>query len=123
MRFSDWSSDVCSSDLFQLGGVDTDALAHLFRDAVDGMLPVSEVIRTRLLDLNEQDEIPIFGGPWTNKFFHDGMESINVPREATDASDPARFARNERSLRENQHLLLETLTLEFTEFSDRQGVG
>src|SRR3546814_8595500 len=83
MRISDWSSDVCSSDLadlvraagfpttkgdvlqpatlwFQLGGVDTDALAHLFRDAVDGMLPVSEVIRTRLLDLNEQDEIPIF---------------------------------------------------------------
>src|SRR3546814_19661662 len=27
---------------FQLGGVDTDALAHLLRDAVAGMLPVSE---------------------------------------------------------------------------------
>src|SRR3546814_10006507 len=55
---------------FQLGGVDTDALAHLFRDSVDGMLPVSEVIRTRLLHLHEQDEMPIFGGPCINKFFH-----------------------------------------------------
>src|SRR3546814_3946210 len=110
MRISDWSSDVCSSDLadlvraagfpttkgdvlqpatlwFQLGGVDTDALAHLFRDAVDGMLPVSEVIRTRLLDLNEQDEIPIFGGPWINKFFHDGMVSINVLRSEEHTSE------------------------------------
>lgn len=103
---------------FQLGGVDTDALDHLFRDAVDGMLPVSQVIRGRLLELNERGEIPIFGGPWINKFFHDGMVSINVLREATDASDPEWFTRTECSLRENLQLIIDVLRREFPEFRD-----
>ncbi len=103
---------------FQLGGVDTDALDYLFRDAVDGMLPVSEMIRGRLLELNERGEIPIFGGPWINKFFHDGMVSINVLREATDASDPEWFTRTECSLRENLQLIIEILRREFPEFRD-----
>lgn len=101
---------------FQLGGVDTDALDYLFRDAVDGMLPVSQSIRGRLLDLNEQGKIPIFGGPWINKFFHDGMVSINVLREATDASDPEWFTKTECSLRENLQLIIEVLRREFPEF-------
>jgi len=103
---------------FQLGGVDTDALDYLFRDAVDGMLPVSAVIRTRLLELNAQGEIPIFGGPWINKFFHDGMVSINLLREATDASDPERFTRTECSLRESLHRMIDVLRREFPEFRD-----
>ena len=103
---------------FQLGGVDTDALDYLFRDAVDGMLPVSQAIRGRLLELNEQGRIPIFGGPWINKFFHDGMVSINVLREATDASDPEWFTRTECSLRENLQLIIEVLRREFPEFRD-----
>lgn len=101
---------------FQLGGVDTDALAYLFGDAVDGMLPVSDVIRGRLLELNAQGDIPIFGGPWINKFFHDGMVSINLLREATDASDPVWFTRTECSLRENLHLIIGILRREFPEF-------
>jgi hypothetical protein len=103
---------------FQLGGVDTEALAYLFGDAVDGMLPVSEIIRGRLLELNAQNEIPIFGGPWINKFFHDGMVSINVLREATDASDPEWFTRTECSLRENLQLIIDVLRREFPEFRD-----
>jgi len=103
---------------FQLGGVDTDALNHLFGDAVEGMLPVSEEIRGRLLELNEQGEIPIFGGPWINKFFRDGMVSINVLREATDASDPEWFTRTECSLRENLQLLIDVLRREFPAFRD-----
>lgn len=103
---------------FQLGGVDTDALDYLFRDAVDGMLPVSQVIRGRLLELNEQGQIPIFGGPWINRFFHDGMVSINVLREATDASDPEWFTKTECSLRENLQLIIDVLRREFPEFRD-----
>ncbi len=103
---------------FQLGGVDTDALDYLFRDAVDGMLPVSQVVRGRLLELNERGEIPIFGGPWINRFFHDGMVSINVLREATDASDPEWFTRTECSLRENLQLIIDVLRREFPEFRD-----
>ncbi|MGO1974742.1 MAG: FAD-dependent oxidoreductase, partial [Propionibacteriaceae bacterium] len=103
---------------FQLGGVDTDALSYLFEDAVDGMLPVSKTIRDRLLELNEQGDIPIFGGPWINKFFRDGMVTINLLREPTDASDPEWFTRTECSLRENLQLVIEVLRREFPEFRD-----
>ncbi|MGO1974474.1 MAG: FAD-dependent oxidoreductase, partial [Propionibacteriaceae bacterium] len=103
---------------FQLGGVDTDALSYLFGDAVDGMLPVSKTIRDRLLELNEQGDIPIFGGPWINKFFRDGMVTINLLREPTDASDPEWFTRTECSLRENLQLVIEVLRREFPEFRD-----
>ncbi|MHA7984657.1 FAD-dependent oxidoreductase [Rathayibacter sp. CAU 1779] len=103
---------------FQLGGVDTDALAGLFGDAVGGVLPVSDTIRDRLGELNRAGDIPIFGGPWISEFFHDGMVSINLLREATDASDPERFTRTECSLRENLHLIVDVLRENFPEFKD-----
>ena len=78
---------------FQLGGVDTDALEYVFGDAVDGILPVSESIRARLAELHAAGEVPLFGGPWINRFFRDGFVSINVLREPTDASDPEWFTR------------------------------
>lgn len=103
---------------FQLGGVDTDALQDLFGDAVGGVLPVSPTIRARLSELNAEGAIPIFGGPWISKFFHDGMVSINLLREATDASDPEWFTRTECSLRENLHLIIDVLRQNFPEFAD-----
>lgn len=103
---------------FQLGGVDTAALQHLFGDAVDGVLPVSDRIRGRLAELHAAGEIPVFGGPWINSFFHDGMVSINLLRESTDASDPERFSRTEVSLRETLHHVIEVLRREFPEFRD-----
>jgi len=103
---------------FQLGGVDTDALQYLFGDAVDGILPVSESIRARLAELHVAGEVPLFGGPWINRFFHDGFVSINVLREPTDASDPERFTVTETSLREKMHTLIDTLRREFPEFRD-----
>lgn len=103
---------------FQLGGVDTAALQPLFGDAVDGVLPVSDRIRGRLAELHAAGEIPVFGGPWINSFFHDGMVSINLLREATDASDPERFSRTEVSLRETLHQVIEVLRREFPEFRD-----
>jgi hypothetical protein len=101
---------------FQLGGVDTDALAYTFGDAVNGVLPISDVIRGKLAELNEEGKIPIFGGPWINKFFHDGMVSINLLREPTDASDPEWFTRTECSLRENLHLIIDVMREHFPEF-------
>ncbi|MCC2028074.1 FAD-dependent oxidoreductase [Microbacterium sp. YMB-B2] len=103
---------------FQLGGVDTDALEYVFGDAVDGILPVSESIRARLAELHEAGEVPLFGGPWINRFFHDGFVSINVLREPTDASDPEWFTATETSLREKMHALIDTLRREFPEFRD-----
>ncbi len=103
---------------FQLGGVDTDALSHLFGDAVEGMLPVSAEIRGRLLELSDAGEIGLFGGPWINYFFHDGMVSINLLREPTDASDPEWFTRTECSMREQLHRIIGILRREFPEFAD-----
>lgn len=103
---------------FQLGGVDTDALNHIFGDAVDGVLPISEEIRGRLAELNEQGEIPNFGGPWISKFFHDGFVSINLLREATDASDPEWFTQTECILREQLQSIIEVLRENFPEFKD-----
>lgn len=101
---------------FQLGGVDTGALEYVFGDAVDGILPVSESIRARLAELHAQGKVPLFGGPWINRFFHNGFVSINVLREPTDASDPEWFSRTEISLREKMHALIETMREEFPEF-------
>jgi len=101
---------------FQLGGVDTEALEYVFGDAVDGILPVSESIRARLAELHAAGEVPLFGGPWINRFFRDGMVSINVLREPTDASDPEWFTRTETSLREKMHSLIAVLRREFPEF-------
>ncbi|UJP08981.1 FAD-dependent oxidoreductase [Microbacterium sp. KUDC0406] len=103
---------------FQLAGVDTDMLQEIFGDAVGGILPVSDTIRDRLHELNAQGEIPIFGGPWISRFFHDGMVSINVLREPTDASDPEWFTRTECSLRENMHQMIDVLRSNFPEFKD-----
>ena len=103
---------------FQLGGVDTDALTPIFGDAVNGILPVSDVIRGRLAELHEQGAIPIFGGPWINRFFHDGMVSINLLREPTDASDPEWFTRTECSMRENLQLIIEVMRDNFPEFKN-----
>ena len=103
---------------FQLGGVDTDALEHVFGDAVEGILPVSDSIRARLAALHDAGEVPLFGGPWINRFFHDGMVSINVLREPTDASDPKVFTRTETSLRESMHQMIDVLRREFGEFKD-----
>src|SRR5690625_3485246 len=103
---------------FQLAGVDTHALQHIFGDAVGGILPVSERIRSRLHELNAKGEIPIFGGPWISRFFHEGIVSINVLREPTDASDPEWFTRTECSLRENMHLMIDVLRDNFAEIKN-----
>ncbi|PYI37048.1 FAD-dependent oxidoreductase [Arthrobacter psychrolactophilus] len=103
---------------FQLGGVNTDALSHLFGDAVGGVLPISDEIRSRLIELNEEGVIANFGGPWISQFFREGMVSVNLLREATDASDPEWFTRTECSLRENLHQIVDILRTNFPEFQD-----
>jgi len=65
-----------------------------------------------------EGEFPLFGGPWINRFFRDGMVSINVLREPTDASDPEWFSRTETSLREKMHVVIDVMRREFPEFRD-----
>lgn len=103
---------------FQLGGVDTDALKDLFVDAVDEVMPISSEIRGRLSELNIKGEMPIFGGPWISKHFHDGIVTINLLRESTDASSPEQFTRTECSLRENLFKVINIMRENFPAFKN-----
>ncbi len=103
---------------FQLGGVDTDALKDLFADAVDEKMPISAEIRGRLSELNKKGEMPIFGGPWISRHFHDGIVTINLLRESTDASSPEQFTRTECSLRENLFKVINIMRENFPAFKD-----
>ena len=103
---------------FQLGGVDTDALKDLFVDAVDEKMPISAEIRGRLSELNQKGEMPIFGGPWISRHFRDGIVTINLLRESTDASSPEQFTRTECSLRENLFKVINIMRENFPAFKD-----
>lgn len=102
----------------QLGGVDTDAIKPLFEDAVHGVMPISEEIRGRLGELNKEGKMPIFGGPWISKQFHDGMVTINLLRTGTDASSPEDFTRAECVLREDLFKVIPILRQEFPAFKN-----
>lgn len=103
---------------FQLSGVDTKALEEqgLFNDAVNDQLPVSHRIRNRLSELNRKGEMPLFGGPWISKGFNEGTVSINLLREATDASFPEQFTKTECSLRDKLFRVVEVMRENFPEF-------
>ena len=103
---------------FHLGEVDTDALTELFTDAKDGVMPVSETIRNRLGELNQKGEMPIFGGPWISRHFHDGVVSINLLRESTDASSPEQFTQTECNMRENLFRVIDILRENFPAFKN-----
>src|SRR3546814_20041705 len=58
MRISDWSSDVCSSDLFDLAGGHVDYLLHRLVEAVEGFEEASfagQVLLDGLLDAGVQE--------------------------------------------------------------------
>jgi len=103
---------------FQLSGVDTKSLEEqgLFGDAVNDQLPISPVIRRRLCELNQKGEMPLFGGPWISRGFNEGSVSINLLREATDASNPEQFTKTECSLRESLFKVVTILRENFPEF-------
>jgi len=103
---------------FQLGGVDTDALKALFVDAIDEKMPISAEIRGRLSELNQKGEMPIFGGPWISRHFRDGIVTINLLRESTDASSPEQFTKAECTLRENLFKVINIMRENFPEFKN-----
>lgn len=103
---------------FQLGGVDTNAMKSFFEKEFYDIMPWSEVIREKLSELKEKGEMPLFGGPWISKFFHDGMVTINLLREGTDASSPEQFTLTECNMRENLHRVIQVLRENFTEFKN-----
>src|SRR3546814_4580132 len=62
MRISDWSSDVCSSDLHTRAGVTVPAETHVERGQPMDRQQVFELIRDRLADILEIEPSAITAG-------------------------------------------------------------
>ena len=91
------------SSYFILNGVDTDS--PMVREAIhhnkQGENCYCLPMRKKMLELQEELDIPDFGGPWYCTTLHDGCVAVNVTRVSADACDAEQLSAAECSLRED----------------------
>ena len=91
------------SSYFILNGVDTDS--PMVREAMhhnkQGENCYCLPMRKKMLELQEELDIPDFGGPWYCPPLHDGCVAVNVTRVSADACDAEQLSAAECSLRED----------------------
>ena len=91
------------SSYFILNGVDTDS--PMVREAMhhnkQGENCYCLPMRKKMLELQEELDIPDFGGPWYCPTLHDGCVAVNVTRVSADACDAEQLSAAECSLRED----------------------
>ena len=91
------------SSYFILNGVDTDS--PMVREAMhhnkQGENCYCLPMRKKMLELQEELDIPDFGGPWYCTTLHDGCVAVNVTRVSADACDAEQLSAAECSLRED----------------------
>lgn len=91
------------SSYFILNGVDTDS--PMVREAMhhnkQGENCYCLPMRKKMLELQEELDIPDFGGPWYCTTLHDGCVAVNVTRISADACDAEQLSAAECSLRED----------------------
>ena len=91
------------SSYFILNGVDTDS--PMVREAMhhnkQGENCYCLPMRKKMLELQEDLDIPDFGGPWYCTTLHDGCVAVNVTRVSADACDAEQLSAAECSLRED----------------------
>ena len=91
------------SSYFILNGVDTDS--PMVREAMhhnkQGENCYCLPMRKKMLELQEELDIPDFGGPWYRTTLHDGCVAVNVTRVSADACDAEQLSAAECSLRED----------------------
>ena len=91
------------SSYFILNGVDTDS--PIVREAMhhnkQGENCYCLPMRKKMLELQEELDIPDFGGPWYCTTLHDGCVAVNVTRASADACDAEQLSAAECSLRED----------------------
>ena len=91
------------SSYFILNGVDTDS--PMVREAMhhnkQGENCYCLPMREKMLELQEELDIPDFGGPWYCTTLHDGCVAVNVTRVSADACDAEQLSAAECSLRED----------------------
>lgn len=91
------------SSYFILNGVDTDS--PMVREAMhhnkQGENCYCLPMRKKMLELQEELDIPDFGGPWYCTTLHDGCVAVNVTRVSADACDAEQLSAAEGNLRED----------------------
>ena len=91
------------SSYFILNGVATDS--PMVREAMhhnkQGENCYCLPMREKMLELQEELDIPDFGGPWYCTTLHDGCVAVNVTRVSADACDAEQLSAAECSLRED----------------------
>ena len=91
------------SSYFILNGVDTDS--PMVREAMhhnkQGENCYCLPMRKKMLELQEELDIPDFGGPWYCTTLHDGCVAVTVTRVSADACDAEQLSAAECSLRED----------------------
>ena len=91
------------SSYFILNGVDTDS--PMVREAMhhnkQGENCYCLPMRKKMLELQEELDIPDFGGPWYCTTLHDGCVAVNVTRVSADACDAEQLSAAECNLRED----------------------
>lgn len=108
------------SSYFILNGVDTEspmvkeAMHHNKQGENCYCLPMRE----KLLELQEQLDIPTFGGPWYCTTLHKGCVAVNVTRTAADACNAEQLTEAECVLREDCFRMAEIFRQLFPEFKD-----
>ena len=100
---------------FCIGGVDTDAL-ELIHHEKQGLNYHNLRVQTKLRELAETEDVPVFGGPWFCSIHRDGRVMVNMTRTPADMLDPAQATRAECRLREDVHAFVALLKKYFPEF-------
>ena len=106
------------SSYFILNGVDTDS--PMVREAMhhnkQGENCYCLPMRKKMLELQEELDIPDFGGPWYCTTLHDGCVAVNVTRVSADACDAEQLSAAECSLREDCFRMVGIFRKLFPEF-------
>ena len=104
---------------FCIGGVDTDAL-ELIHHEKQGLNYHNLRVQTKLRELAETEDVPVFGGPWFCSIHRDGRVMVNMTRTPADMLDPAQATRAECRLREDVHAFVALLKKYFPEFKNAE---
>ena len=104
---------------FCIGGVDTDAL-ELIHHEKQGLNYHNLRVQTKLRELAETEDVPVFCGPWFCSIHRDGRVMVNMTRTPADMLDPAQATRAECRLREDVHAFVALLKKYFPEFKNAE---
>lgn len=102
---------------FTIGGVDVNRIQNIHHSQ-QGVNYHNVVLRDKLLEISQKEEIPNFGGPWMCYMLSDNMLQVNITRTEANMLDEREQSRAECTLREDAFKFLDILRKYVDEFKD-----